>query len=214
MVTLTNRDYCIFTIKVNQILQITSKLLKMSIIDVILGIILIYAFYRGLSQGLFSTLASLLGLILGVYGAIYFSGYAANYLVDNVDWNEQTIQLAAFGITFLVILLTISLAGKLLTKIADFAALGLLNKLLGGLFNALKFAFIISVIFMFINASTAASGFMISEEKKADSILYEPIASLAPMLLPQILKEVEIYNGEDKITPEDSLPVIENDTLN
>ncbi|GEQ85016.1 hypothetical protein ULMS_05240 [Patiriisocius marinistellae] len=189
----------------------------MSIIDIILGIILIYAFYRGLSQGLFSTLASLLGLILGVYGAMYFSGYAADYLANNVDWNEQTIQLAAFAITFLVILVAISIAGKLLTKVADFAALGFLNKLLGGLFNAIKFAFIISVLFMFINASTAASGFVISEEKKADSILYEPVASIAPLMLPHILKEVETYkeeNEEDEDEPIETTPTIEEETAN
>ena len=31
---------------------------------------------------------------------------------------------------------------------------------------------------------------MISEEKKENSFLYEPVASLAPMVLPFILKEV------------------------
>ena len=44
----------------------------MNSIDIILGIILIYAFYRGIRKGLFATLASLIGLIVGVYGAIHF----------------------------------------------------------------------------------------------------------------------------------------------
>ena len=39
------------------------------------------------------------------------------------------------------------LLGKVLTKIADFAALGLINKFLGGVFNTIKIAFIISVLF-------------------------------------------------------------------
>tara|TARA_R110002124_G_scaffold17532_3_gene73234 strand:+ start:89608 stop:90147 length:540 start_codon:yes stop_codon:yes gene_type:complete len=178
----------------------------MSIVDIILGVILLFAFYTGVKKGLFVTLASLVGLVAGVFGAIYFSHYAAAFLSNSFNWSEQTTNLVSFAVTFLVIVLVISLAGKLLTKIADFAALGLINKLLGGIFNAVKFAFIISVIFMFVNASESVSGFMISEEKKADSVLYEPVASLAPWVLPNILEEVDNYrNTEEENLEEDSV---------
>ncbi|MFT7072813.1 CvpA family protein [Patiriisocius sp. Uisw_017] len=169
----------------------------MNIIDIVLGVILIFSFYKGLTKGFLSTIASLLGLILGVYGAIHFSHYAATYLSEKVDWNEQTINLTAFAITFIIILLSISIAGKLLTKIVDFAALGLLNKLLGGLFNTLKMAFIVSVIFMFINASQNISGLLIPEEKKESSLLYEPVTKIAPLILPNILTEVDKLRNED-----------------
>ena len=171
----------------------------MNIVDIILGIILLFAFYKGVKQGLFVTLASLIGLVLGVIGAVYFSDYAADYLAKNVSWSEQVINLVAFAITFLVIVFVIGLAGKTLTKVADFAALGLVNKILGGVFNALKYGFIVSVVFMFINASSAASGFIISEEKKEASMLYEPVASLAPLVLPHILEKVdELKPDKDK----------------
>ena len=170
----------------------------MSIVDIVLGAILLFAFYTGLKKGLFVTLASLVGLVAGVYGAIYFSYFAASYLADSFSWSEQVINLVAFAITFLAIVLVVSLAGKLLTKIADFAALGIINKLAGGIFNALKFAFVISVIFMFINASTDVSGLIISEEKKAESVLFEPIASLAPLVLPNLLAEVENYRKDEE----------------
>ena len=45
-----------------------------------------------------------------------------------------------------IIVLAISLAGKALTKLADFAALGLLNKLLGGVFGGLKIGLILSIL--------------------------------------------------------------------
>lgn len=177
----------------------------MSLVDIILGIILAFAFYTGLKQGLFVTLASLIGLIAGVYGAIYFSHYAAAFLSGAFNWSEQITNLAAFAVTFIIIVFVISLAGKLLTKIVDFAALGIINKLAGGVFNALKYAFIVSVIFMYINASTSVSGFMISEEKKADSFLYEPVASLAPIFLPGILEKFENFRkGDEEILPEES----------
>jgi membrane protein required for colicin V production len=171
----------------------------MSTIDIILGVILLFAFYTGLKKGLFVTLASLIGLIAGVYSAIYFSHYAGAYLSNVFNWSEQVTNLAAFAVTFLAIVFVISLAGKLLTKVAYFAALGFINKLAGGVFNALKFAFIISVIFMFISSSTSISGLLISKEKRASSKLYEPIASIAPILLPNLLAEVENYGIVDEI---------------
>ncbi len=165
----------------------------MNMVDIGLGIILLIGFFTGFKKGLFVALASLIGLIAGVYGALYFSDYAAGYISNWFNWGEQTTQLAAFGVTFLGIIFLVSMAGKLLTKVADFAMLGIINKLLGGVFSAITYAFIISVIFMFINASSSTSGYIISEEKKAESTLYAPIASLAPIVLPHILKEVDRY---------------------
>ncbi len=169
----------------------------MNTVDIILGIILLLAFYSGFKKGLFVALASLVALVAGVFGAIYFSGFAAGFISESFDWGEQTTQLAAFAVTFLIIVFVVSTAGKFLTKIADFAALGLVNKLLGGVFATLQFAFIISVVFMFINASSSLSGFIISKEKKESSVLYGPVSSLGPLILPHILKEVGNFKNKD-----------------
>lgn len=163
----------------------------MNLIDVVLGAILIIAFYMGYKRGLFLALASLIGVIAGVYAAIYFSDFTAGYLAEWFDWSEPTVNLGAFAITFIAILMLVTMAGKFLTKIADFAMLGLLNKLLGAFFNMLKYAFILSVIFMFIDVSERYS--ILSEEKREASILYQPVASVAPVLLPHILREVETF---------------------
>ena len=162
----------------------------MNILDIVLGIILLVAFFSGLKKELFVTLSSFIGLIAGVYCAIYFSNFAAEYLSQWFNWSEQTTNLAAFAVTFLGVLLLISTAGKFLTKIADMAFLGIFNKILGGAFQALMVAFILSVVFMFLNSSETTEN-LISDEKKESSYLYTPVASLAPLLVPYILKEVE-----------------------
>ena len=118
----------------------------MNLIDIVLGVILLIAFYIGFKRGFFLALASLIGVIAGVYCAIYFSDFAAAYISRWFDWSEQTVNMVAFAITFLGVLILVSLAGKFLTKIADFAMLGVFNKLLGGIFNVLKYAFIVSVV--------------------------------------------------------------------
>ena len=162
----------------------------MNLLDIILGIILIFSFFQGTKKGLFVTLASLIGLVLGIIGAVYFSDYAANYINEWFSWKEQTISVVAMSVTFIAIVIIVNWAGKFLTKIVDFAFLGVFNKILGGVFNMIISAFIVSVIFMFFNEWNATE-YVISEEKKNNSYLYEPIANLAPLVLPSLVEEIE-----------------------
>lgn len=164
----------------------------MSVIDIVLAALLLFGLVRGFMKGLFVEIASLAALVGGVYGAIHFSNFAASYLESKTEWSEQTINVTAFAITFVVIIVVISLAGKALTKLADFAALGILNKLLGGVFGALKIGLILSVILIVFNKMNNTITF-IDEEDIEGSILYEPVKSLAPMIFPSI-----INNGENK----------------
>lgn len=159
----------------------------MSIIDIVLGALLLFGLIRGAMKGLFVEVASLVALVLGVYGAIHFSGFAAGFLESKVDWNEKTINIVAFAITFVIIVLAISLAGKALTKLADFAALGILNKLLGGVFGALKIGLILSVLLIVFNKLNNTLPFMEKEDLE-ESLLYEPVKSLAPLVFPNLIK--------------------------
>ena len=108
--------------------------------------------------------------------------------MEKVSWDEKYINIVAFAITFVVIVLAIALAGKALTKLADFAALGIINKLLGGVFGGLKIGVILSVILMVFSNLNKTIPFA-SEEDLESSILYEPVKSLAPMIFPNLLKK-------------------------
>ncbi|MDC7994868.1 CvpA family protein [Altibacter sp. HG106] len=171
----------------------------MNTIDIVLGIILLIAFVMGFKKGLFVTLASLIGLLAGVYGAVYFSDIVAAYLTDWFNWSAQMTNIAAFALTFFIIVFLISLAGKFLTKIADFAFLGIINKLLGGVFNTLKYAFIVSVLFLLVNASEEFT--ILSEEQREESTLYQPVASLAPLVLPHLLRGIEELEDPEEESP-------------
>ena len=167
----------------------------MSVLDIILAALLLFGLVRGFMKGLFVEVASLVALVAGVYGAIHFSNFAADFLQTRTEWNEKTINITAFAITFVVIILVISLAGKALTKLADFAALGIINKLLGGVFGALKIGLILSVILIVFNKMNNTIPF-VGEDDLEDSILYKPVKSLAPMIFPSIIKSDE-ENPED-----------------
>lgn len=168
----------------------------MSVLDIILLVFLALGLISGFRNGFFVEVASLVALIAGVYGAIHFSNFAAEFLLDKVDWNEKTVNIIAFAITFIVIVLVITLAGKALTKLADFAALGIINKLLGGLFGLLKMAVILSVILIIFDSFNKTLPFT-DEEDLEDSTFYEPIKSLVPTIFPVILEKKSSLKDED-----------------
>ena len=143
----------------------------MSIIDIVLGALILFGLIRGFIKGLFVEVASLLALVLGVYGAIHFSNFASDFIKSKVEWNEKTINIIAFAVTFVVIVLVISLAGKALTKLADFAALGILNKLLGGVFGGLKLALILSVVLIVFDKINDTLPFFNKEQLKEYNLI-------------------------------------------
>ncbi|WP_108869445.1 CvpA family protein [Aquimarina aquimarini] len=160
----------------------------MNYIDIILGIFLLWGLIKGFSKGFFSSLASLVALVVGIYIAVHFSHISGEYLEQYVDWQQGTTKLVAFALTFIIVVILVSLAGKILTKVADYAALGILNKILGGAFGVLKMAFIASVIIIFIDALNRNIT-IIKEDTLNSSLLYPPIRKLAPSVLPSILKK-------------------------
>ncbi len=160
----------------------------MNYIDIILGILLLWGMIKGLSKGLFASLASLVALVIGIYIAVHFSHIAGGFVQRYVDWPDGAMKLTAFALTFVLVVILISLAGKLLTKIADYAALGILNKILGGVFGILKMGFIASVIIIFIDALNNNIT-IIKEETLDASLLYRPVSRIAPAVLPNVLKD-------------------------
>ena len=173
----------------------------MNTFDIIIAALLLFGFLRGIFKGLFVEIASLAALIGGVYGAMHFSFYAADFLKMQLDWDAHYISLAAFALTFIGIVVVVSLAGKLLTKIASFAALGILNKILGGIFGFLKIAFILSVVLSFFIKMNNTIPF-VSKEQMKESILIEPIKILAPLIFPNYFDEGNSHLLEDIIPDE------------
>lgn len=161
----------------------------MAIVDIVLGVILLFGLVRGLMKGLFVEVASLAALILGIYGAIHFSSFAAEFLENRVEWDEQYLNIAAFAITFLIIVMVISLAGKALTKIADFAALGVLNKMLGAIFGVLKIGLILSVIIVVLDGMNKTIPF-VEDDDINESVLFEHVKDFAPRFFPGIISEI------------------------
>lgn len=170
----------------------------MNYLDLILGGLLVFGLVKGIMKGLFVELASLVAIVAGIYGAIKFSFYVSDFLEQQITLAPHYIKLISFAITFIGIIVGVSFLGKLLTKVAKFAALGILNRILGGAFGLLKLAFIASAIIMFVGPLTEKLG-ILKKETIDNSILYKPVKMIAPAIYPAIMKK---YNEEKENLPQ------------
>ncbi len=160
----------------------------MGFLDIVLGLLLLWGLWKGLKNGLFLEIASIIALVAGIFGAIHFSYYAGDYLSENMEWDERYINIAAFIITFIAIVLIVHIAGKFLTKIADFAMLGLLNKIAGAIFGALKVAVILGALLIFFERVNSSAG-LVKNETLESSVLYEPIKEIGAFVFSKVLKD-------------------------
>ena len=151
----------------------------MNFFDIIFIIPILWFAYHGFKRGLIIELASLLALGLGIYGALYFSGYAADFLINSLDMGPKYVPMASFILTFVAVVVIVFFIGKILEKLVNIVALGFLNKLAGGFFGILKATVIISIDFGIMNQCKDE---LISRQKKKNSLLYSPIAGIAPFL--------------------------------
>lgn len=162
--------------------------MQINFLDILLAVLLFLFAWGGYKKGLIIEIASLAALILGIYFAYYFSGLVAEKLTDYFTIEDQYLGIVSFIVAFVGVILLVMLVGKLLEKIIDVLLLGFLNKLAGAIFGILKGALFIS-IFIFVVEFVSSGNHIFKEETRKSSILYPPIASVAPLLYSWVVPE-------------------------
>lgn len=169
----------------------------MSFIDIIFAALLGYAIYKGLKNGLFVEVASLLALIVGIFIAIKFSHIVRAVIETKVSWDPKYIEITAFALTFIAVVIVIHLSAKLLTKIVDFAYLGWINRLAGAGFSILKTILALSIVILLFEKINI-NNILVEEETLNDSIFYNPTKEISAFVYPQIEEWYESFSEKPK----------------
>lgn len=170
----------------------------MGFLDIVLGVLLAYSLYKGVMNGLFAEIASLISLILGIYFAIKFSFLMRDVLAGFLHWKPNTIQNVAFVLTFILVVIGVTLLAKILTGIADLAFLGWINKLGGGFFRVLKTVLILGTLFTVFEKMNY-NNILAKKETLDQSLFYNPIQKTAQFFYPSLEK----WYGEFKTKTSD-----------
>jgi len=169
----------------------------MNFIDIIICIPLVWGLYKGFTKGLIIEAATFIAFGLGVWGGIRFSDLVAKKITEQFNWQSPYLPIISFASTFLCIIIIVYFIAKLIQRLVEGIALGIFNKIGGAIFGVLKYAMIMSVIIFMMDAIEKSYP-MISFKTKKESLLYKPLATVAPLLIP-VLNENKIR----ELTPKD-----------
>ncbi|MBR4155578.1 MAG: CvpA family protein [Bacteroidales bacterium] len=169
----------------------------MSVLDVIIGLILLIFAFAGLRKGLIIEAFYLASYIVGIYGAMFFSDTVAAWMSGFIKDNNDIVAIVAFIITFVAVLILVRFLGRLISSLVEAVSLGFLDKIGGFVFGAVKGALITSVFILILNVLGFSS---ILDEIKTDSFLYPKVEGIASVLYKNhdVVKE-SIDNGLERI---------------
>lgn len=173
----------------------------MNILDWIIIIPVAAGFVFGLFKGLVRELFSLAAIVLGFLGARFFEPKMSALLLSAFDIQVSTARPLSYLILFLAIAVLMLLVARLIDKLFSAIALGGVNKLLGGVFGAVKFALIVSVLLNVFSVFDSRFS-IVKEETKKQSFAYKSALALAPV----VWKETQelIFTDEDKTNDDEN----------
>ena len=157
----------------------------MNLLDIILLILLIPGVIRGISKGFLEQVVSLAGIVLSVYMAYHFSEPVCTWLAQYITVSDTVLHVIGFAVMLVGVLIIVMFFAKLLTKVADMASLGWINKVLGFVFSLAVSALILSIlIILFDTINTKFE--LVKSPVLTDSVLYGHLKDLGYLIFPYL----------------------------
>ena len=139
-------------------------------LDIFIGIILIFALVRGLMNGFVKELASTIGFLVGLFVAATCYETLGEYLtVDGSEVNMFT-SIVAFLLLWIIVPIIFGLLATLITKALDLTALGIANRIGGGILSMAKYLVLLSCV---LNVMVSLN--ILNNERTEGSVMLEPV---------------------------------------
>lgn len=150
----------------------------MNLTDIVLIVILLIGAFKGFQKGFILEVISFFAFFLAVYGGFKLLDFGITVLEPYQENLGSFLPVAAFLFVFVVILVVLTIAGRIFKKIIDFTLLGSFDSVAGAVIGILKTALFLSIInWVFIKM-----GFDFPHRLGEGSFLYGYIALLAPKI--------------------------------
>ncbi len=159
----------------------------MNYLDLIIAVVLVWAFYSGYKKGIIYMLISFLAIIVGLYAAIHFSYLIVELLSQWLHKNPDELAIMSYIITFIIVFALLHLTGKLLDKFLEAVALGFVNRIAGGALSvAIKLVVLSLILWLFDQGNQMFP--LVKQETLNESKLYKPVKDLSPVILVNLKK--------------------------
>jgi membrane protein required for colicin V production len=148
------------------------------IIDLIFGILLVLAVFKGFQRGLIVGVFSMLALLVGLAAALKLSTVVAGYIGNSVNVSAEWLPFVSFLAVFIIVVLLIRLGAKAIESAVEVVMLGWLNRLGGILLYIAMYTLVYSVLLFY-----AGKMEILQPETMQKSITYEWIQPLGPKVI-------------------------------
>lgn len=166
------------------------------ILDILLALFVVAAFYNGYSKGIIYSILSFVAIILGFVIAMNFSSVAAVWLYENFNVPSVIMPVLSFVLVLLAVIGAIKLVAYLTEKILKAIMLNFVNKLAGGVVWSIIAILLFSMLLFFIDKTG-----VLTANLKNSSASYGYIVSLGPKglslfeaLIPYFKESFELLN--------------------
>jgi len=163
----------------------------MSIIDIIIVILLLWAMYSGFKRGFIMQVTGIAGVIAGILLGFLFGRMVGGWL----DLTGDTARVIGFIIVVVLTLIVCAILGRLLGGLIKLTGLGMLDTVGGMLLGALKMLLILSVLLVCFDI--ANNQWRVVGRSRLDrSKLYLPVMQISQNIFP-VVDNVRTYLFED-----------------
>ena len=145
------------------------------ILDVIFGIILILALYRGFNKGLIYSILSFIAIFLGILLAMNFSSLAAYWMSSVLNVPPSIMPVFSFLVVLIVVILSIKLVAIVMEKILKMISLNIFNRLAGAFFWGAIASIMFGVAIWLIDQAG-----VFTPQLKAESFAFKYVVPLGP----------------------------------
>ncbi|MBP3202752.1 MAG: CvpA family protein [Bacteroidales bacterium] len=157
----------------------------MNTLDIVLLLLLIPGIVRGLSRGFLEQAVSLAGVILSVYLAFRFSGAVCERLKEYITVSETLLNVIGFALVLVAVLIVVMIIAKLITRVAEMASLGWLNRVLGLVFSLTIAALILSILLILFDTVNVKFE-LVKSPILQESLLYGVLKDIGYFVFPYL----------------------------
>lgn len=171
---------------------------SIDVLDIIISAAWAWAMFKGFRKGFIIKIASLIALILGVFAGFYGSSGLADWLSKETNWSSSSIGLGAFILTFILVVIGVHFLAKIIEKLVDLTALGLINKLAGLVMGFIQTTLLLSI------ATYAMDGVFgprkwLPEQSVEQSILYPHVETAIERVIPDMNRNTPWEDVRDRV---------------
>lgn len=158
----------------------------MNTLDIVIVLLFLPGVIRGATKGFLQQVISLGGLLVSALIAKQLYPKVAIWLTPHLEIAENAINILSFALALIAVMLILIVLAKLLTKVAEMATLGWLNRVLGVALAMFTTALILGLIATVFDSLNENFNILGESTIVKDSLLYGYLRDFAVKAFPYL----------------------------